>query len=128
MRVATGALDDGRGYRRQLALAVLGWLLTAAVVAWLALDAGEIAVRVTVFLVSVCVLVALGAVALAVVVFRPPLVRARTEPLDAARAWPALDALGRPAPTALRADLLTGEISIEGEEGGRRYIAGAETP
>ncbi|HEX7254443.1 MAG TPA: hypothetical protein VF236_00800 [Gaiellaceae bacterium] len=128
MRVATGALDDGRGYWRQLALALLGWLLTAALVVWLSLHAGEIALRVTLFLVSLCVFVALLAVALAVVVFRPPLMRARREGLDATRARPALDALGRPAPTALRADLLEGEITIEGEEGGRRYVTrGAET-
>lgn len=120
MRVATGALDDGRGYWRQLALAVLGWLLTAVVVVWLALHADEIAVRVTLFLVTVCVVVAVLAVAVAVVVLRPPLMRGRQREL-APTATPAFDALGRPAPTALRADLLEGEITIEGQEGGRRY-------
>ena len=50
MRVATGALDDGRGYWCQLALAALGWVLTAAVVVWLGLQAGEIALRITLFL------------------------------------------------------------------------------
>lgn len=121
MRVATGALDDGRGYRRQLALAALGWLLTAALVVWLALQAGEIAVRITLFLVTVCVVVAVLAVALAVVVLRPPLMVARRQELPPA-AIPVLDALGRPAPTALRADLLEGEITIEGRESGRRYV------
>ena len=121
MRVATGALDDGRGYRRQLALAALGWILTAALVVWLALHAGEIEVRVTLFLVTLCLVVAVLAVAIAVVVLRPPLMRARRQELAPA-AIPALDALGRPAPTALRADLLDGEITIEGQEGGRRYV------
>ena len=121
MRVATGALDDGRGYWRQLALAALGWLLTAALVVWLALQAGEIAVRITLFLVTVCVVVAVLAVALAVVVLRPPLMVARRQELPPAEI-PVLDALGRPAPKALRADLLEGEITIEGRESGRRYV------
>ena len=121
MRVATGALDDGRGYWRQLAVAALGWILTAAFVVWLALQAGELALRVTLFLVTLCLVIAVSAVALAVVVLRPPLMRGRqseTVPL----APSAFDALGRSAPTALRADLLEGEITIEGEEGGRRYV------
>jgi hypothetical protein len=121
MRVATGALDDGRGYRRQLALAALGWVLTAAIVVWLTLQAGEIALRITLFLVSVCVVVSVMAVGLAVVVLRPALMRGRERELAPA-ATPALDALGRPAPTALRADLLEGEITIAGGESGRRYV------
>jgi hypothetical protein len=121
MLVATGALDDGRGYRRQLALAALGWILTAALVVWLALQAGEIALRITLFLVTLSLVVAVMAVGVAVVVLRPPLMRGRERKLAPATT-PELDALGRPAPTALRADLLEGEIRIEGGESGRRYL------
>jgi hypothetical protein len=121
LQVRTGALDDGRGYRRQLALAVLGWLLTAAVVVWLARDVSHVELRLTWFLVSLCVALAAGAVLVAVVVLRPRLITARTAE-GPPRPMPALDALGRPAPTALRPDLLEGEITIVGEEGSRRYV------
>lgn len=123
MQVRTGALDDGRGFLRQLVLAVLGWALTIGLVLWLAFQGEEIALRISLFLLSVSVFVAIVAVAFAVVVFRPALVRGRTRELGPAAPAPQLDALGRPLPTGLRPDLLEGEIAIEGDGSGRRYAS-----
>lgn len=70
LRIETGALDERRHMVRQYAVAALGWAATVAVIIWLALEATGPAVRATFFLATVCVVVALVGVLLAVEVFR----------------------------------------------------------
>jgi hypothetical protein len=121
-RVETGALDDRRHLLRQYAVAVLGWAATVGVVLWLVLDATGPAVKVTFFLLTVCVVVAFVGVLVAVEAFRAPLIGERARPLPRPQMEPEVDALGRrvvvPEP-----DELDGELTIDTTDGLRRYRA-----
>lgn len=118
--VFTGSLDDGRHRPRQLALGVLGWLLVPALIVWLALHADEIAVRVTLFLLAIVVIIALVATAAAVDVLRPRLISARSHTPPELPPPAAVDALGRPVDDG-RAPLMTGEFTIDAVDGERVY-------
>jgi len=48
--VETGLLDDGYHRGRQLALAVLGWVLTAALIVWLLTNPHLAGVKLSLFL------------------------------------------------------------------------------
>jgi membrane protein implicated in regulation of membrane protease activity len=74
--VATGAADDGRHRLRQLAAGVLGWLLWAGLIAWLALHASGDALDVATFLATVVATVALLTV-LTALALRPAVMRRR---------------------------------------------------
>jgi hypothetical protein len=118
--VETGALDDGRRYRLQFVIALIGWVCTAAVIAWLALHAGEIEIRVTLFLAGVAVVVAVLGTSVAVDLLRPSLIRARSVELSPAEFDDTIDGLGRPL-NAAHARSLTGTFTIEDDDGVRRY-------
>jgi hypothetical protein len=118
--VETGALDDGRHLLRQYAVAALGWAATVGVIVWLALTATGPAVRVTFFLATVCVVVALVGVLVAVEVFRTPLIRERARSLPTPPVEERIDALGRTVVVPAQGEL-TGELTIEAIDGVRRY-------
>lgn len=120
LRIETGALDERRHMVRQYAVAALGWAATVAVIVWLALEATGPAVRVTFFLATVCVVVALVGVLLAVEVFRSPLIRERAQSLPAPPVDEGIDALGRTVVVPARGEL-SGELTIEAIDGVRRY-------
>src|SRR5512132_4243425 len=94
LRVETGALDDRRHFGRQVAAAILGWLLSAGLVVSLSLSASEIAIHVTLFLVTSCLLIAVLAVTVAVVLLRPRLIRDRGHDVPSPAGLGGLDALG----------------------------------
>jgi hypothetical protein len=120
LRVETGALDDRRHLLRQYAVAALGWAATIGVIVWLALHATDQAVRVTFFLATVCVVIALVNVLVAVEVFRRPLIRERSLSVPTPPVDEEVDALGRRVVAPVR-DELAGELTIETIENVRRY-------
>jgi hypothetical protein len=119
-RIETGALDDGRNPVRQYAAAALGWAATIGVVLYLAVGATAPAVRVSLFLGTMCVLVALLGVVVAVEVFRRPLIAGRAGSLPAPVVHEEVDALGR-AVEVPPSDALAGELTITTSDGVRRY-------
>jgi hypothetical protein len=119
IRVETGALDDGGHRGRQLVVGLAGWVLVVALCSWLALNADELEIRLTLFLVSAAVVIAFMCTSVAVELVRPQLIRDR-------RREPALlahddgrDALGR-AVDLDGADV-TPEFTISDQAGVRRY-------
>jgi hypothetical protein len=123
-RVETGALDDRRHIKIEIAAGIVGWLLVIALVVWLAFHADEVAIRLTLFLTSVAVIVAILATSLAIDLLRPPLIRdLRREP-EPILGGAGVDALGRRVETAGARDL-GGEVTIVEEDGIRRYRPGA---
>lgn len=116
-RVTTGADDDGRHRGRRLLVAILGWVLWAALVAWLASDASQDALDVALFLTTVIITVALLLVLTGAGLLRAPLMRER-----ASTPTPAYRRLERPLPTAEDQAHLTGEIRVVAQDGERRYI------
>jgi hypothetical protein len=123
-RVYTGAAEEGRRGLRSLLVALLGWLLWAGLIAWLATHASEDALDAALFLVTIIVTVALLLVLTGAGLLRPTVMRER------ARApAPARRALERPLPSAEAPAELTGEIGVELRDGERRYVSlGSEAP
>jgi hypothetical protein len=119
-RIETGALDDGRHRVRHYVVAALGWVATAGAIIYLAVDATVPAVRVSVFLATVCVLVALVSVLVAVELFRQPLIAERARSLPTPAIDEEIDALGRKV-EAPSPDALAGEVTIATFDGVRRY-------
>lgn len=126
-RVETGALDDGRRHGRQLVVGVVGWVIVVVLIAWLVLRADDIEVRVTLFLVTAAVVIALLWTSVAVELFRPLLIRGRRRHPAPLSAEAPHDALGRPIDPD-GAEELAGEFSIEQDGGVRRYLSVASSP
>jgi hypothetical protein len=121
LTVATGALDDGRRRKWHLLVAAAGWVIVGLLVGWLASHAGEVELRMTLFLVCVVVVVAVMGTSLAVDVLRPPLIRARAVDRPKPLAEGPVDALGRPIAGSGAAEL-TGEFTLDESSGVRRYV------
>jgi hypothetical protein len=115
-RVVTGAADDGRRRVLHLAVGLLGWLLWAGLIIWLALHASAAALDVATFLATVIVTVALLSVVTALAL-RPAVMRRRA-------LAPAIEAAAA-APPAVGA-ALDGEIAVQGAGGERRYVSALE--
>lgn len=124
VRVQTGVLDDGRHRGRQLVVAGLGWVVSFALIGLLIGHAGEIAVQVSLFLVSVAVVVAVLSTAAAIDIFRPALIRARSGKPRRLEIDVTRDALGRSFDVAGVESMLGGEILIEQVGDVRRYRRG----
>lgn len=110
-QVYTGAADEGRRRVLHLAVGLLGWLLWAGLIVWLALHASADALDVATFLATVVVTVALLTV-LTALALRPAVMRRRAlEPaVEAAAATPPAVGAG-----------LDGEIAVQVVGGERRY-------
>jgi hypothetical protein len=116
-RVLTGADGDGRHRVRSLLAGLLGWVLWAALVVWLASEASADALEAATFLVTVIVTVALLLVLTGAGLLRPSLMRQRARTPS-----PAERALERAMPVADSPDELTGEIGLQTQDGQRRYV------
>jgi hypothetical protein len=116
-RITTGADDDGRRRGRRVLVALLGWVLWAALIVLLASHASQDALQVALTLTTVIVTVALLLVLTGAGLLRSPLMRER-----ARMPTPSGQALERPLPTAEGAAQLTGEIGLMTEAGERRYV------
>jgi hypothetical protein len=116
-RVLTGADGDGRHPVLSLLAGLLGWVLWAALVVWLASEASADALEAATFLVTVIVTVALLLVLTGAGLLRPSLMRQR-----ARTPRPAERALERAMPVTDHPDELTGEIGLETQDGRRRYV------
>jgi hypothetical protein len=119
MRVETGALEVRRHYPLQVLLGLLGWVLAVVLIVYLASDAGEISVRIAIFLATVAVVVA---VTLALVggEVRPRHLRERAREQAPITVAYSHDALGRRVDVA-GAREPGGELTIEDDGGVRRY-------
>jgi hypothetical protein len=121
-RVYTGAAAEGPRRRIHLLVALLGWVLWAALIAWLASDASEDALDAALFFVTAIVTVALLLVLTGAGLLRPGVMRDRARTPAAARR-----PLERPLPTAEAPTELTGAIGIDLRAGERRYVPLPET-
>jgi hypothetical protein len=120
--VYTGAADEGRRRGIHLVVALLGWVLWAALIAWLASDASQDALDAALFLVTAIVTVAFLLVLTGAGLLRPGVMRDRARTPEASRR-----PLERPLPTAEAPTRLTGVIGIELRDGERRYVTLPET-
>jgi hypothetical protein len=114
--VYTGADDDGRRRVLHLAVGLLGWLLWAGLIVWLALHASADALDVATFLATVVVTVALLTV-LTALALRPAVMRRRA-------LQPAIEAAAATPPAAGAA--LDGEIVVQLVGSERRYAPARE--
>lgn len=116
-RVITGADDGGPHRILSLLVGLLGWVLWAALIVWLASEASADALEAATFLVTLVVTVALLLVLTGAGLLRPSLMRQRAHtPTPAGRA------LERPMPVAGSPEELIGEIGLETQDGQRRYV------
>lgn len=115
-QVFTGAADDGRHRARQLVAGLVGWVLWAGLIVWLALHASPDALDVATFLATLVVTVALLTV-LTALALRPAVIRRQaSEPASEAAAA---------APPAAGAKL-DGEIVVRLDDGVRSYATADE--
>jgi hypothetical protein len=119
VRVETGALEVRRRYALQLFVGFLGWVLAAALIVYLASDAGQISIRIAMFLIVVAAIVAFTAALVAVEV-RPRLILAREVERPPVEVDYTHDALGRSMDVE-GARERRGELTIEEVGGVRRY-------
>lgn len=117
-QVFTGAADDGRHRTRQLLAGLVGWVLWAGLIVWLALHASSDALDVATFLATLVVTVALLTV-LTALALRPAVIRRRAS-------VPAIEAAAA-APPAVGAKL-DGEIVVRLDDGVRSYATADEAP
>ena len=121
--IQTGATEDRGRYGRHLVFASIGWLLAAALVAWLVIRASEVQIRMTLFIVTMCVLIALIGIALVVEIFSRAMIETPAAPgpitvgLD-------VDALHRPIEIPEDPGSLRGTITLESRDGVRIYGEG----
>jgi len=119
VRVETGALEVRRHYALQVLLGLIGWVLAVVLIVYLASDAGEISVRIAIFLVTMAVVVALT---LAIVggEVRPRHLRERAREHAPITVDYSHDSLGRRVDVT-GATAPGGELTIEDDGGVRRY-------
>jgi hypothetical protein len=119
--VTTGALDEPGLYRRQLLTAVVGWILTALLIYWLISSADELALEVTVFLVSVSVVIAIVGIGAGVDFFRGQRLASKAPNQVPPPVGISDDALGRPTSVPSEPRELVGELTIEIIDGVRTF-------
>jgi hypothetical protein len=120
---ATGALDDGRHYLRQLIVGLLGWVAAAGVVVYLVITARTGSLRIAFFFITLAVVVALIGALAGAELLRPPVLRNRRAQRPRPSMNAGLDALGRPLPVITDQVRYAAEVIVESTAEGRTFRA-----